>query len=98
MRKLFKYKQVGFILLSGVFPPPPPLTHSHPFLCLGEEEKKQVVEWAYAQPQLLQGQWRSRFNGLAQPTRVSENLSLYLLPRPAGYFFRAALASSLITS
>lgn len=95
MRKLFKYKQVGFILLSGVFPPPP---HSHPFLCLGEEEKKQVVEWAYAQPQLLQGQWRSRFNGLAQPTRVSENLSLYLLPRPAGYFFRAVLASSLITS
>lgn len=97
MRKLIKYKQVGFILLSGVFPPSPP--HSHPFLCLGEEEeKKQVVEWAYAQPQLLQGQWRSRFNGLAQPTRVSENLSLYLLPRPAGYFFRAALASSLITS
>lgn len=29
MRKLFKYKQVGFILLSGVFPPPHSLTHTH---------------------------------------------------------------------
>lgn len=41
---------------------------------------------------------RSGFNGLAQPARVSEKLALYLLPRSAGYFSEAALASSLITS
>lgn len=41
---------------------------------------------------------RSAFNGLARPVRVSENLALYLLPRPAGYVSGAELAPSLITS
>lgn len=52
------------------------------------------VHWGRAPP----GLWRSCFNGLAQAAHVSENVSLYLLPLLVGYFSRAELAPSLITS
>jgi len=55
-----------------------------PILLLGGEEEGQVVEWAYSRSSSRSG--RSRFNGLARPARVSENLALHLLPRLAGYF------------
>lgn len=95
-----KYKQE---CLEECYRPPPPRSP----LCVrrGEEqpeeeveEEEQVVEWAFTQVWAPPRSGRSGFNGPARPARVSENLALYLLPRPAGYFSWAELAPSLITS
>lgn len=57
-----------------------------------------MVEWAHTQSGLLQGRRGQALMGSHRPTRVSEELALYLLPRLAGYFSGAALALSPITS
>ncbi|KAK5857825.1 hypothetical protein PBY51_011044 [Eleginops maclovinus] len=68
-----------------------------PILLRGEEEEEEqvVVEWASSRFRASPRSGRLRFNGLARPARVSENLALYSLPRLAGYFSGAELALSL---
>ena len=83
--------------LQECYRPPPPLSVSEEEE-EEEEEEEQVVEWAFTQVWAPPRSGRSGFNGPARPARVSENLALYLLPRPAGYFSWAELAPSLITS